>query len=60
MVKKFDSKSILLGSMLFMAIFVEVAISVFGYGETGRLRQPVDSLFNIFLFVPFLAYCYRR
>jgi hypothetical protein len=60
MVKKSDSKSILLGSMLFMAIFVVMANSVFGYIDFGRLRQPVDILFNIFIFIPFLLQKNKR
>lgn len=52
MLRKNDKRSVVLGSMLLWSLLVIIAISIFGFGEPGRLRQPVDLLFDIFLFIP--------
>jgi len=48
-----DTRSILLGSMLLFCFFTVSAISFFSYSEFQRLRQPIDILLNLFLFLPF-------
>lgn len=50
---KKNRRSLILGSILLWSLFLVIANSAFGYISFGRLRQPTDLFFDIFIFVPF-------